>query len=280
MPEPPAEIQKRLGQAERLWLFLDYDGTLADFAPTPEEVRPDPALLDLLARLERDPRIRLAIISGRRLGQVQKLVPVPGILLAGTYGVELQTPQGGRIDRLPFEEIRPTLDLLKPRWAELLSGRQGFFLEDKGWALALHARFADDEETEEVLARARSLAAEAMEEGAPERFRLLGGHKFLEIGPKLAHKGQTVEYVLGQVRWPGALPLYLGDDDKDEEAFGVIKARGGIAVVVASEPRETQADLRLATPRAARRWLEGLLTPPDLATALPATADWPTAGDR
>jgi trehalose-phosphatase len=260
MPEPAAEIQKRLGRAPRLWLFLDYDGTLADFAPTPEEIVPDPDLEDLLARLAQEPRIRPAIISGRRLSHVQKLVPVPGILLAGTYGIELQTPEGERIDRLPFQEIRPTLAHLKPRWVELLAGREGFFLEDKGWALALHARFADGKETDHVLSRARRSALEAMEERAPGLFRLLGGHKFLEIGPRLAHKGRTVDYLLEQYPWPGALPLYLGDDDKDEEAFGVIKARGGIAVVVASEPRETQADLRLPTPLAARHWLEMLLT--------------------
>jgi trehalose-phosphatase len=262
MTEIPHEVQERLSQAARLWLFLDYDGTLADFAPTPEEVTPDPALLKLLARVERDPRIRPAIISGRRLSHVQKLVPLPGILLAGTYGIELQTAEGERIDRLSFDEVRPTLDRLKPRWSHLLAGRDGFFLEDKGWALAVHARFADDEETKQVLARARHLAEDVMGGPSPVLFRLLGGHKFLEIGPKLAHKGRTVEYLLEQVRWPGALPLYLGDDDKDEEAFGVIKAQGGIAVVIASEPRETKADFRLPTPRAARRWLEKLLSPP------------------
>ena len=59
--------------------------------------------------------------------------------------------------------------------------------------------------------------------------------------------------------WPGALPLYVGDDDKDEEAFGVVQAQGGVAVLVAALPRATAAQLRLDTPRAARRWLEGLL---------------------
>jgi trehalose-phosphatase len=278
--EPPAEVQERLSRAARLWLFLDYDGTLADFAPTPEVVIPDPALGNLLTRLEQDPRIRPAIISGRRLSHVQRLVPIPGILLAGTYGIELQTPEGGRIDRLSFDEIRPTLERLKPCWADLLAGKEGFFLEDKGWALALHARFADDRETEQVLASARRSAVEAMEDGSPALFRLLGGHKFLEIGPKLAHKGQTVDYLLEQYRWPGALPLYLGDDDKDEEAFGVIKARGGIAVVVAAQPRQTKADFRLAAPSAARRWLQTLLSPPEPTMALPAAADRPTEADR
>jgi trehalose 6-phosphate phosphatase len=246
-------------QAERLWLFLDYDGTLADFAPTPDYVEPDPELVALLRRLARHPRLRVAVVSGRRLGHVQKLVPVPGIVLAGTYGVQIQTPEGQQIDRLAYEAIRPTLDALKPRWQRLLAGREGFYLEDKGWALAVHARFADETAAGDVLAAARRLAVEAKEDTPPGKFRLLGGHKFLEIGPRLAHKGCTVAYILDQYPWPGALPLYLGDDDKDEEAFGIVKARGGLAILVAHGPRETEADRRLGSPEAARRWLAALL---------------------
>jgi trehalose 6-phosphate phosphatase len=252
-----ARINERLAQAKRLWLFLDYDGTLADFAPTPEHVNLNPEVVDLLTKLARHPRIRIAVISGRRLGHVQTLLPVPGVLLAGTYGIELQTTEGERIDRVEYEAIRPALDALKPQWLRLIVDQKGFFLEDKGWALALHARFADDEEAEEVLADARSMATEA---ATPGLFRLLGGHKFLEIGPRLAHKGRTVDYLLDRYPWPGALPLYLGDDDKDEEAFGVIKARGGIAILVAREPRNTKADCRLESPQAARHWLETLPT--------------------
>ena len=257
--ETTPRVPERLAQAERIRLFLDYDGTLADFAPTPEHVNPDPELVALIHRLARHPQFRVAVVSGRRLAHVQELVPVPGVLLAGTYGVELQTPEGARIDRLDYDSVRPTLDTLKPRWTDLIAGRVGYFLEDKGWALALHARFADEAESTRVLAGARRLAEAAMRQAAPGLFRLLGGHKFLEIGPALAHKGLAVAYLLDQFPWHGALPLYLGDDDKDEEAFGVIKARGGMAVVVAREPRETEADLRLGSPRAARGWLERLL---------------------
>jgi trehalose-6-phosphatase len=64
-----------------------------------------------------------------------------------------------------------------------------------------------------------------------------------------------VAYLLAQYRWSGALPLYLGDDDKDEEAFGVVKEQGGIALLVSARPRETQADGRLESPQAARAWL-------------------------
>ncbi len=258
MSAVPEEIRKRLVQAERLWLFLDYDGTLADFAPTPEDIHPDPELLDLLGRLTAHPRLRVSVVSGRRMSHIQQLVPLQGILLAGTYGVELQMPGGERLDRLDFDDLRPTLAGLKPHWEKLIAGRQGFFLEDKGWTLALHARFAGASEADRVLAKARRQAAKAIERCPPELFRLLGGHKFLEVGPRLANKGQAVDYLLRQYPWPGALPIFLGDDDKDEEAFGAIKAHGGVAVLVAAQPRESHADLRLDSPQAARRWLESL----------------------
>ena len=262
---PHERIDERLAQAERLWLFLDYDGTLADFAPTPDHVDPDSELIGLLTRLARDPCIRMAVISGRRLSHVEALVPVPGIFLVGTYGIELQTPEGERINRVEYDAVRPTLDALKPHWKQVIADREGFFLEDKGWALALHARFVHHDEAEKVLAAARRMATGAARSGL---FRLLGGHKFLEIGPTLAHKGQTVHYLLDRYPWPGALPVYLGDDDKDEEAFGVVKARGGVAIVVAQEPRSTQANCRLESPKAARHWLEGLLADDRCITAM------------
>jgi trehalose 6-phosphate phosphatase len=250
------QLTRRLAQAEGVRLFLDYDGTLADFAPTPDHVNPDPALINLLTRLAQDSRFRIAVVSGRRLSHVRSLLPVPGVLLAGTYGIELQTPNGERINRLTYDVIRPTLDDLKPRWEHLIVDGDGFFLEDKGWALALHARFAADDEAERLLDEARQMASEVASSSGP--FRLLGGHKFLEIGPRLAHKGRAVEYLLERYPWPGALSVYVGDDDKDEEAFGVIKAHGGIAVLVAGELRSTRADCRLESPQAVRQWLETL----------------------
>jgi len=248
----PEAVARQLADAGRLWLFLDYDGTLADFAPTPDIVRPDPEIAALLGCLKRHADIRVALISGRRLSHVEKLVPVPGILLAGTYGVELRTPEGERVHRVPYDRVRPVLEALKPRWQEIIAPHEGFYLEDKGWSLAIHARFAPEGVAERILSAARAMAAAAAAAGP---FRVLGGHRFLEIGPVLANKGRTVDALLERYAWPGALPLYVGDDDKDEEAFAVIKARGGIALLVSPEPRETRADCRLETPQAARRWL-------------------------
>lgn len=258
------EILARLAAARQVDLFLDYDGTLADFAATPENPVPDGRVVRLLSALVAAPRIRVAVISGRRLDHLEVLLPVSGLLLAGTYGMELRDEDGRLATPLPFRRVRPRLEALKPAWARLLDGRAGFFLEDKGWSLALHARFADDAEADAVLGEARALAEPAVAEEDEVRLQLLGGHKFLEIAPVLADKGRVVEDLLSRSSTAGErqalppMPVYIGDDDKDEKAFAVIRSRDGLAVLVARRPRATLACCRLPSPHAARAWLARL----------------------
>jgi trehalose-phosphatase len=254
-----AELTQWARRARRLWMFLDYDGTLADFAPTPDHIEPDPALIRLLEDLVKRAATQVTILSGRRLGHVRQLLPVRGLFLAGTYGVELLTPEGETIHRVDHQEIRSPLEMTKHQWQQLLTGRKGFYLEDKGWAIALHARFAEESEAEQVLTQARQV----VQKGPPaNQFRILGGHKFLEIAPTLASKRETVSYLLERFPHPDARLLYIGDDDKDEEAFSAIHATGGAAIKVfqpsqASNP--TEADFFFESPQEARSWLQSLL---------------------
>jgi len=100
---------------------------------------------------------------------------VPGLILAGTYGIEVQYSDGKQIFRAVYEEVRPALEALKPKWAALIAGRKGFYLEDKGWALALHARFADPDESDRVLSMARAYLQEGFTE---DQYRILGAINF------------------------------------------------------------------------------------------------------
>lgn len=245
-----------LSPDNRIWLFLDYDGTLAEFAPTPDHIEPQADVIDLVKKVAEHPRIRLAVISGRRLQHVQSLLPISGILLAGTYGVEMSDWNGDLIHRVSYEALRPTLDQLKDSWCRILGDRNGFYLEDKGWSLAIHARYAEEGEAADVLESARGQAEELTD---VHQFRVLGGHRFLEVGPRSANKGRSVDYILHHFPWEGAVPIYIGDDDKDEEAFEEILARGGIAIVVSLIPRESYADYRLRSPRDVQDWLRKLL---------------------
>lgn len=248
---------QRVQAADKLRLFLDYDGTLAEFAPTPDEIYPDPELIKLLDRLNHHQRLQVAIISGRRLSHIRKLIPIQRILLAGTYGIEILDSSGTPINRLDFEEIRPTLDRIRPLWQELIEPYREFYLEDKGWTLALHAKFVDGETAIEIIDRCR-LVVEQM--NLPDDlFRVLGGHKFLEVAPKLANKGITVRYLISKYPLDGALPVYIGDDDKDEEAFEVILQHDGIAIKVDSQPGDTTAQAHLDSPNSVRQFLVSLI---------------------
>ncbi|HSL31503.1 MAG TPA: trehalose-phosphatase [Anaerolineales bacterium] len=253
------ELTEWVEQSERLWLFLDYDGTLADFAATPDEIVPDTRLITLLERLARKPGLRVTILSGRRLAHIRELLPVPGIMLAGTYGVELLSEQGDLIHRVALTEIRPFLESIKPAWSDLIAGQNGFYLEDKEWALALHARFAEDAEASEVLGKALEVATLKLPSGT---FRILGGHKFLEVAPRIASKRETVAYLLQQYPLPQARLMYIGDDDKDEEAFPLIHDHGGVAVKVIQPSQSNQATTAnyfFHSPQDTLAWLEELL---------------------
>ena len=246
-------------EAERLRMFLDYDGTLAGFAENPDEIHPDQELIDLLKRVNARPGIQLAIISGRRLDHIRKLIPLQGILLAGTYGIEIQDPAGRRSDQVRFESIRPALEKLLPQWLELIRPYPEIYLEDKGWSLALHAKFLSSDTASKVLEQARKIIQD--DDFPAQLFRVLGGHKFLEIAPRVANKGFTVRYLLSKEPLHGALPIYIGDDDKDEEAFEAILENSGVAIKVGSQPGKTLAQAYLESPQAVREFLASLLKP-------------------
>jgi len=239
-------------------LFLDYDGALAEFAPTPDHVSPDAQVISLLSRLSQFPDVlRVVVLSGRKLDHLKNLVPVPGILLAGTYGIEIITADGRTVYRLDFSTNRPVLDDIKPQWEALIDGKNGFYLEDKGWSIALHAHMAEKEIAEPVLEAARQSASRS---AGKDTFRIQDGYRFLEVVPLIADKGQSAAILVDQAQWAAARIVYIGDDDKDEQAFGVVKQRGGISILVSEVERPTLAAYRLDGPKDVRQWLEVLLS--------------------
>ena len=250
------EAINQIQTATSLSLFLDYDGTLADFAPTPDDILPDTELIELITQLADLPNIEIAVISGRRLDHILMLLPINSILLAGTYGIEIRTADGRRIDRLDIQQIRPVLDQLKPMWAKLIDRRKGYYLEDKNWSLALHARLAEVDDAQFVLDQAKKISMDLLRDNV---FRILGGDKFLEVAPRIANKGSTIHYLLDRSPLGSSLPVYVGDDDKDEEAFETILSLGGVAIKVGGKPRISVAQLRLKNPQDVRQWLRSLL---------------------
>ncbi|MBN1537378.1 MAG: trehalose-phosphatase [Anaerolineales bacterium] len=249
-------LMHKAARAEVLRLFLDYDGTLAEFASTPDIVMREREILSVLERLVSAKGILPAIISGRRLAHIQKLMPVDGLLLGGTYGIEMQLPDGNFRSVIPFEMVRPTIETLLPHWREIIGEREGFYLEDKGWALAIHGRFAQKEDVEFVMTAAQEEARNLQPDLC---FRIMGGDRFLEYAPCEADKSKAVQWVLQELTPQGAMVIYFGDDDKDEAAFEVVAESGGFAVRVADSPVVTGAQFRVKDPSQVRAWLHEFL---------------------
>lgn len=254
MPLPP-ELRRLAVTGTRLWLFLDYDGTLVPLARTPGEAQPDPPLLDLLTCLVNTPSLRVTILSGRPLSWLQAVLSIPGLMLAGTYGVETQLGDGTLVVRADDAQMGSRVQQIKGIWTELVKGHEGFFIEDKGRAVALHARFAQPEDADVILPAAESAARQLMTDTV---LRVVGGHRFLEIAPAAAHKGATVEWLLQEQSFPNAQLVYFGDDDKDEQAFEVIVQHGGLPIVVGEPRGPTLAPIRASSPSQVREWLAEL----------------------
>ena len=136
--------------------------------------------------------------------------------MAGTYGIEYVDFDGNLINLRDLGPLRPPLDALLPQWQALIEGKRGFFLEDKGWSLAMHAKNASERDAAQVLKEARQLAQSAISQGP---YRLKGDRLFLEISPISAGKAHAVTSLLGLFPSPNAGVLYFGDDQRDEEAF-------------------------------------------------------------
>lgn len=248
-------LKQQIRRVEKIRLFLDYDGTLADFAPAPDIILPDPALISLLSRLVETEKYLTAVISGRSLLHLRELLPMKGLLLAGTYGLEMQFPDGSLVTALDYGQVRPLMEKLLPKWQALLDGQVGFFLEDKGWSLAMHARFAAIEDARRVLDSARG---EIDQLSAGEGFAVEHRARFLEITPVEANKRRSVETILSRYTPAKALPIYMGDDLNDEEAFDAILTAGGVCLRVSKEPVPTRAQHRLSGPREVRQLLNKL----------------------
>ncbi len=253
-----SELNHWVSEAQRVWLFLDYDGTLVEFKPTPDILAPDPRLIDLIQRIAQKSCIRIAVVSGRRLRDLETLLPVEGIYLAGTYGIEILTPHGDLIKRDDYNAIRPYLERLKPRWEEIVDGHKGFYLEDKGWSLALHARFASDRDARRIISTVQQTLDQEL---ITDEFRLIKQQKFLEISSAKANKGKSVSYLVNSYPLEMSRLVYIGDDTNDAEAFQTIHSMDGVAIAVKQYfgyIRSTGGDYVLKSPKAVRKWLENL----------------------
>lgn len=223
-------------------LFLDFDGTLADIAPRPEDVRVDAWLVPTLARLHEALGGAVAVVSGRPLADLDAFLAPLKLTAAGVHGVERRDPDG--IMRKQLATLPP--DVLRSA-EQLVARNPQLRLEHKPSAIALHYRAAPH--LEDLCARAVLAAVRPHADWVA-----LIGKCVVEVKPKRASKAHAVEEFLQSAVFAGREPLFLGDDATDEDGFRAVQAVGGIGIKVGDGP--SGARCRLADPAAVRCWLE------------------------
>jgi trehalose 6-phosphate phosphatase len=205
-------------------LFLDLDGTLLEIAATPELVVVPPALPSVLAHLHHQLEGAVAIVSGRPLAQIDRLLVPFRAAAGGEHGVSLRFPDG-TLEEMPVGIAVPDA------WREALSAAvvrwPGVRVETKPHGVAVHYRLAPEREAD-VWQLVRALVA-------PDHpwFRLIPAREAVEIGLRAASKGHAVERLMSHAPFHGRKPIFIGDDFTDEAGMSMARRFGGLGLRVA-----------------------------------------------
>ena len=239
-------------------VFLDYDGTLTPIVNRPE----DAVISHGMRRTVREltGRCPVCVISGRDRQVVQELMGLDNLIVAGSHGFDIWSPEG-TVEREEGAEFEALLDGVKRRLHEELDPIEGALVELKRTSIAAHYRLVPDEERPRVRKVVDTILAEH-----PEELRITPGKMVYEIQPKLDwDKGKAVLYLLEALglNRDDVMPLYLGDDVTDEYAFEALANRGvGIFVGPADDPeasgQTTAAHYILHTTEEVRQFLDTL----------------------
>lgn len=232
-------------RADDLAFFIDVDGTLLDFAETPGGVTVSPGLSELLARLFAVTSGAVAFISGRPLGDLDRLFPDLGLPAAGQHGAEFRRAAG---------EVPATPDAPPAGWAALSlaaakaqAAHPRLLFEFKGRSIAIHFR------RHPALAPVARWLALRLAGQTRGRYVAKKGHYVEEVRLADTDKGRAIERFLAQPPFAGRLPVFVGDDVTDEDGFRWLASHGGITVKVGGGM--TAARWRLRDPAAVRGWL-------------------------
>lgn len=231
-------------------LFLDVDGTLLDIAPTPDGVVVPDGLIETLNLLDAALGGAVALVSGRRRGDLRALFRGARVFTIAEHGatasVPLPTIDGVRGERVPAALVA-ALRRFAARHPDTL-------VEIKGHGAALHVRRAPS-----AAAEARRLA-DRLAETYGGRVRLLRGKAVFEFVAAGVSKGRAIEALLGEPPFRGRVPYVIGDDVTDEDGFAVANRLDGTSVRVGSSDirmAESVAHYTIAGPRQLRKWLRG-----------------------
>lgn len=246
-------IAQRLRQGTPV-LFTDYDGTLTPIVERPEAAVLSEQMRSHLQALAQT--MTVAVVSGRDLEDVRQRVSLPNLYYAGSHGFDIAGPNGLSQQQPAAQDALPELDQAQQQLQDQLASMEGVQVERKRFAIAIHYRRAP-EGTENQL----QPLIEALQQQQPH-LRCSRGKKIFELQPDIPwDKGRAIRWLLQQLPLQSPLvPLYLGDDTTDEDAFRALNQAEppGITLRVGLASEPTAARYYLPDPAAVEEFFRAL----------------------
>ncbi|CAI0546681.1 unnamed protein product [Linum tenue] len=234
----------KVAKGKKIVVFLDYDGTLSPIVDDPNSAFMSDEMRAAVREVAKC--FPTAIISGRSREKVKEFVQLSNVYYAGSHGMDIMAPPR---PVKSCEGNTPTVVMDKKILTELeeeTAKIKGAMVEDNRFCVSVHFRHVKDEDYQILEEKVRSV----LENYAG--FHLCWGKKVMEIRPTIEwDKGHAVEYFLETLGLSNSdvLPVYIGEDRTDEDAFKVIQRRGqGYPIIVTSIPKDTKASYSLIDP--------------------------------
>jgi trehalose-phosphatase len=250
---------KKALEGKRVYLFLDYDGTLAPIAAKPALAAVPRKTMNVLEELAKNRNFQVAVISGRSLKDIKERLGLRNIIYSGNHGLEAQGPDL-RFSAPVTLRYKKILGRIKNDLRLNLSRIPGVLLEDKGLSLSLHFRQAAGGDIPAVKAAFHETVKLYKERN---KVKLREGKRVLEVLPPVEwDKGKVVLLLLRTARrqllkkQDGIVPVYIGDDRTDEDAFKALGPRG--VTIFVGRPKRSRARYYVKGPAEAAKLLDRL----------------------
>lgn len=249
-----AEFEK-LVENKKPALFLDYDGTLTPIVKQPEDALLPEEMKKVLTEFSLS--FPTAVISGRDMDDVKSMVGIDSIIYAGSHGFRISGPAGLYMEHEKSGEILPGLDRIEKTLRSGFAGKiEGLRVERKRYAVAVHYRNVSQKAIPEI----QEMVDNIIDQNPG--FKKGGGKKIFEIKPDIDwHKGKAINWILSKLDLagkPDIIPIYIGDDITDEDAFIELSDKG-IGILVGSLGQPTEARYTLKNVYQVRLFIEMLI---------------------
>jgi trehalose 6-phosphate phosphatase len=255
LPDALEALDARGLGAQHPAVFFDFDGTLSDIVNDPDAATLVAGAAEALRKL--GAQCPVAVLSGRDLADVTNHVELPGIWYAGSHGFELTAPDGSHHQNDAAAAAVPVLEDAAAELREQLGPIPGVVVEHKRFGVAVHYRNAARDRVGEVAAAVRAA-------GRRDELRVTTGREVIELRPDIDwDKGKTLRWVMDHLRHADGgplVPMYLGDDITDEDAFDAVREDGVPILVRHTDDgdRATAAQFALDSPARVAEFVDRL----------------------